>query len=76
MVAMLLGGHTGRRVLERLRATSVHVPAHFDAKVLSALSRLQRAGDLSASAVEVRLGRLAAAPRSELMLPVSESREE
>ena len=62
MVTMLLGGHTGRRIVERLRAASVHVPAHFDAEVLSALGRLQRAGDLSASAVEVRLERLAAAP--------------
>jgi len=62
MVTMLVGGGKGRPIIERLRGTSVHVPAHFDAEVLSALVRLQRAGDVSPAAVAARLERLAAAP--------------
>jgi predicted nucleic acid-binding protein len=38
------------------------VPAHFDAEVLSALGRLHRSGDLSASEVERGLAALAEAP--------------
>ena len=62
MVTMLVGGHSGEPIVERLRGTSVHVPAHFDAEVLSALGRLRRAGEVSPAAVGVRLERLAAAP--------------
>lgn len=62
MVTMLVGGNKGRPIVERLRGTSVHVPAHFDAEVLSALGRLQRAGDVSQVAVGKSLERLAAAP--------------
>jgi predicted nucleic acid-binding protein len=38
------------------------VPAHFDAEVLSALGRLQRAGILTTRQVTPRIDRLATAP--------------
>ena len=62
MVTMLVGGAKGTHIIERLRGSSVHVPAHFDAEVLSALGRLQRAGEVSAAAVGTHLQRLASAP--------------
>ena len=62
MVTMLVGGNQGRPIVDRLRGTSVHVPAHFDTEVLSALGRLQQAGDVSQAAVGQSLERLAAAP--------------
>jgi predicted nucleic acid-binding protein len=62
MVALLIGGQAASPIASRLRGCTVHVPAHFDAEVLSALSRLSRAGQLSARAVTRRLELLAAAP--------------
>ncbi len=40
----------------------MHVPAHFDAEVLSALGRLHRAGHLTARQVTTRIRRTAEAP--------------
>lgn len=45
-----------------LVGTVLHVPAHFDAEVLSALGRLQRAGLLTVGQVDEALGRLVRAP--------------
>ena len=40
----------------------LHVPAHFDAEVVSALGCLQRAGELTVRQVTTRLQRVSAAP--------------
>jgi predicted nucleic acid-binding protein len=62
MVDMLVGSHVGIDVGERLRDKDVHVPAHFDAEVISALGRLHRAGDLTQDQVEERVDLTAEAP--------------
>jgi len=62
MVALLMGGQVAEPIVGRLRDCAIHVPAHFDAEVLSALGRLSRAGDLAPRAVTRRLEMLAAAP--------------
>ncbi|MDP8977550.1 MAG: PIN domain-containing protein [Actinomycetota bacterium] len=62
MVDALAGTPVGPAVAARLRDHTLHAPAHFDAEVLSALGRLQRAGVLSARQVGLRVQRLEAAP--------------
>lgn len=42
-------------VRDRLARTVLHAPTHFDAEVLSALGRLQRAGVLAVAQVETAL---------------------
>jgi predicted nucleic acid-binding protein len=69
MVDALVGSPVGRLVIERLRGQALHVPAHFDAEVLSALGRLQRAGALTTRQVASRLTRLEAAPIKRHLLP-------
>lgn len=55
----------------RMEGSEVHVPTHFDAEVLSALGRLNRAGDLTEREVEERLELTAAAPfRRHLLAPL------
>lgn len=62
MVTLLIGGSAAATVAQRIGGVQVHVPAHLDAEVLSALGRLQRAGALSIADVADRLDVLAAAP--------------
>lgn len=62
MVDALAGTTLGPAVTARLRDQTLHAPAHFDAEVLSALGRLQRAGMLSVRQVGTRLERLRSAP--------------
>ena len=62
MVTLLIGGRAAVTVAKRIEGAEVHVPAHFDAEVLSALGRLQRASELSVADVADRLDMLAAAP--------------
>lgn len=62
MVDALAGTPVGPAVTARLRDHTLHAPAHFDAEILSALGRLQRAGMLSVRQVRIRLQRLQAAP--------------
>jgi predicted nucleic acid-binding protein len=62
MVALLIGGQAAAPIARRLRGCAVHVPANFDAEVLSALGRLSRAGQLRPHGVTRRLELLAAAP--------------
>ncbi|HVA43589.1 MAG TPA: type II toxin-antitoxin system VapC family toxin, partial [Acidimicrobiales bacterium] len=52
----------GQVVGERIDGEDLHVPGHFDAEVLSALGRLHRANELTASEVEASLRDLAALP--------------
>lgn len=62
MVAMLVNRRAAASIASRLRGCEVHVPAHFDAEVLSALGRIHRAADISDRDVSEHLGTLAAAP--------------
>lgn len=49
-------------VRARLARTVMHAPAHFDAEVLSALGRMQRAGALTVAQVDAALVELRQAP--------------
>ena len=69
MVDLLVGSPVSVAVHERLRARELHAPAHFDAEVLSAVGRLQRARHLSDRQAKTRLDRLAAAPIDRHGLP-------
>lgn len=62
MVDLLLGTGPAAALHRRFTDADLHVPAHFDAEVLSALGRLQRGGDLTARAVGGRLALLATVP--------------
>lgn len=62
LVDLLLGNELGVAVQARLTGHALHAPAHADAEILSALGRLQRAGEVEADNVEAMLTRLAAAP--------------
>ena len=62
MVPMLVPGDSGQVIAQRIRGSAVHVPAHFDAEVLSALGRLHCAGHLDADSVVRGLDALAQAP--------------
>lgn len=61
-VDLLAGTPHAAAAKTRLAGTSMHAPAHMDAEVLSALGRLQRAGDLTTAEVEAGLTTLTAAP--------------
>lgn len=62
MVDLLVGSPQGAAIRARLRGHELHVPAHFDAEVFSALGRLERAGALTARQVKSRIERLEVAP--------------
>lgn len=62
MIEILLGSGRAQAIHARLRGHELHVPAHFDAEVLSALGRLERSGHLEAADAAERIERLAAAP--------------
>lgn len=69
LVDLLAGTDISDSVVDRLRGTVLHAPAHVDAEVFSALGRLQRAGELSARALERALGHLADVPMTRHLLP-------
>jgi len=62
LVEALLGTDLGLKVRNRMRNHSLHAPAHLDAEVLSALGRLNRAGELEHAAAMTAIAELAAAP--------------
>lgn len=62
MVDILIGSPPADKVIDTLRERELHAPAHFDAEILSALGRLQRAGRLSARQAASRLSKLADSP--------------
>lgn len=71
MVDLLVGSPVAASIEGGLRGHELHAPAHFDAEVLSALGRLQRAGELSVRQVTARLQRVGAAPiRRHLLAPL------
>jgi predicted nucleic acid-binding protein len=69
MVDLLTGQNTAERIRLRLQDTVLHVPAHFDAEVLSALGRLCRAGQLTDADVSELLTTLRRAPLARHHLP-------
>jgi predicted nucleic acid-binding protein len=69
LVDLLAGTEVAPAVRARLAGTLLHAPAHLDAEVLSALGRLHRSGDLTASAVDSGLASLAALPVSRHPVP-------
>ncbi len=62
LVDLLLANALGVAVRRRVAGHILHAPAHIDAEVLSALGRLNRAGELDSGGVESRLRELAQAP--------------
>ena len=62
MVDMLVGSASAPNIERRLRGRELHAPAHFDAEVLSAIGRLERAGLMGASDAATRIGLVAEAP--------------
>lgn len=62
VVDLLCGTALAAAVVERLRGQRLLAPAHLDAEALSALGRLQRAGELAEAGAAERLGLLAASP--------------
>jgi predicted nucleic acid-binding protein len=62
MVDYLVRSAMALSISARIEAADVHVPAHFDAEVLSALGRLHRANALTDDEVEQRLELTATAP--------------
>lgn len=62
MVELLIGSVDTHRVADRISEEAVHVPAHFDAEVLSALGRMSRGGMLDESDTTERIHVLANSP--------------
>ena len=62
MVDLLAGDGATGAIGVILRDSSVHVPAHFDAEVLSAVGRLYRGGHLAVQEATEALGGLQRAP--------------
>lgn len=68
MVDLLTAESKAGEIRDRLSQSTVHVPAHFDAEVLSALGRLARAGKLTVDEVTVLVDALEHAPFSRHLL--------
>jgi predicted nucleic acid-binding protein len=62
MVDLLIETANADLVQARLAGSTVHVPGHFDAEVLSAVARLVRAGDLTGDRATEHLAHLVKAP--------------
>jgi predicted nucleic acid-binding protein len=69
LVDLLAGTEVAPAARARLARAVLHAPAHLDAEVLSALGRLQRAGELATSDVDASLAHLAALPVTRHDLP-------
>ena len=69
LVDLLAGTEVAPAARARLVRAVLHAPAHLDAEVLSALGRLQRAGELASSDVDAALAHLAALPVTRHDLP-------
>lgn len=68
MVDLLVSSSLAPSVGARLLGSELHVPAHFDAEVLSALGRLHRAGHLTSRQVTERVQLVASAPMARHLL--------
>lgn len=69
MVDLLVGASPVTSIRNRLEGHELHVPAHFDAEVLSALGRLRRGGHLTVRQVTTRIMHLADSPIQRHPLP-------
>lgn len=69
MVDLLVANREAVAIRRRLSDSTVHVPAHFDAEVLSALGRLCRAGELSVDEVPALVAAVGRAPFTRHLLP-------
>lgn len=69
VVEALLGTEIGIEVRKRMRGHRLHAPAHLDAEVLSAMGRIQRAGEVAQDMVQSALSQLAVAPIQRHPLP-------
>ncbi len=69
LVDVLAGTAYSPAVRARLRDTVWHAPAHLDAEVLSALARLDRAGQLGPEEIGQRLSLLTSMPVRRQLLP-------
>jgi predicted nucleic acid-binding protein len=68
MVDLLTGQSAAELIRLRLQDSTIHVPAHFDAEVLSAVGRLCRGGELTDEDASELLGTLRRAPFSRHLL--------
>jgi predicted nucleic acid-binding protein len=66
---VVVGNDLGASIEHRLRDHDLHVPAHADAEVLSALGRWHRSGRLTADQVSEGLRRVAGVPLERHPLP-------
>lgn len=62
MVDLLIEAASSDTIGTRLGGTTVHVPNHFDAEVLSAIARLVRAGRVGGDRAAEHLAQLVSAP--------------
>lgn len=62
LVDLLAGTDYAEAARKRLAGTVLHAPAHLDVEVLSALGRLQRAGELTVADVDAGLAALSELP--------------
>jgi predicted nucleic acid-binding protein len=69
LIDLLAGTELAPAARTRLARTVLHAPAHVDAEVLSALSRLNRAGELAVGDVATGLAHLATLPLTRHGLP-------
>lgn len=69
LVEALLQTELGQRVDERLRDHVLHAPSHVDVEVLSALGRIQRAGDLTEQEITQLLAAYVTTPIERHALP-------
>jgi predicted nucleic acid-binding protein len=69
LVDLLAGTEFAPTARARLARAVLHAPAHLDAEVLSALGRLQRAGELATGDVDAGLAHLATLPVTRHDLP-------
>lgn len=69
MVDLLVGSTLAGMIEASLNDSELHVPAHFDAEVLSALGRLHRAGQLTARQVADRIDLVSSSPIARHLLP-------
>ena len=69
LVDLLAGTDVAPAAQARLANVVLHAPAHLDAEILSALGRLNRAGELETRDVEAALVHLAALPMTRHDLP-------
>jgi len=54
-IDLLLGEAASDRIADRIEQNILHAPAHVDLELLSAFGRIERSGQLTSAAVDMRL---------------------